>query len=397
MERYKHNPFPIDSKSHYSNYSNYSNYPRSIKPLKNSINQKYNNNTNSTNNTTSTNNTNINNNINKINNNNIINNMNNNNNKETTNNAISSLWDNFITIFKPPSNNVTPNRSRKNESPKPRDNTPEQYCCCKKTHSRDYCDSIYEIIQMTKNSSSFDAKRSKDLYKSLLKINDKILDINGDNITQIKKDLNRTYPSISMFKKEKILIKLKNILRAFSNYDNKIKYIQGMNFIVGFFLYHCEEYVAFWLFVSLIEEYNLREIFMEGFPGLKKHVKIIENILRKDHKNIWNLFEKIGVKVEIFMVEWLFSMFSSLIPLEIQIDFYKGFFSEGWIFFYKMCISAITNLKGVFYEADEIYIALKCGKNEDNVKEEDIKNKWKQIIQKAYTLKLNIGNNNEKA
>ena len=62
-----------------------------------------------------------------------------------------------------------------------------------------------------------------------------------------------------------------------------------------------------------------------------------------------------------------------------------------------MCISAILNLKGVFNEADEIYIALKCGKNEDNVKEEDIKNKWKHIIQKAYTLKLNIGNNNEKA
>jgi hypothetical protein len=37
-----------------------------------------------------------------------------------------------------------------------------------------------------------------------------------------------------------------------------------MNFIVGFFLYHCEAYVAFWLFVALIEEYNLRDIYIEG-------------------------------------------------------------------------------------------------------------------------------------
>ena len=372
MERYKHSSFPIDSKSHYTNYTN---YPESIKPFRTPIIQ---NNTHNINNTINTHN-----------------NFNNNN-KETPGNKISSLWDNIVTIFKPPSNNTTPNRIRKKESPQPRDNTPEQYCSCKKTHSRDYCDSIYEIIQMTKNSS-FDAKRSKELYKSLLKVNDRILDINGDNLTQIKKDLNRTYPSISIFKKEKILTKLKNILRAFSNYDNKIKYIQGMNFIVGFFLYHCEEYVAFWLFVALIEEYNLRNIFMEGFPGLRYHVKTIENILKKDYKHIWFVFDKIGVKVEIFMVEWLFSMFSSLIPLEIQIEFYKGFFSEGWVFFYKMCISAILNLKGVFYEADEIYIALKCGKNEDNIKEDDIKNKWKQIIQNAYTLKLNIdSNNNEK-
>jgi len=37
-----------------------------------------------------------------------------------------------------------------------------------------------------------------------------------------------------------------------------------MNFMVGFFLFHCEQHVAFWLFVALIEEYGLREIFIEG-------------------------------------------------------------------------------------------------------------------------------------
>ena len=342
MERQKHNRFPEDNKSHHY-----------IK---------------------------INSNENHI---NILNNKNknilSNNNKEITitkenneKNTIETLWDNLMTLFKSNTENVNTTERlhiRESNSPQPRDNTPEQYCSCSKTHNRDYCDSIYDIIQMTKNSS-FDNKRSKDLYKSLLKVKDSSLDINGENLTQIKKDLNRTYPSTSMFKKEKILTKLKNILKAFSNYDNRIKYIQGMNFIVGFFLYHCEEYVAFWLFVSLIEEYDLRKIFMEGFPGLKLHVNTIEIILQKYYPYIWDVFNKIGVKVEIFMVEWLFSMFSSLIPLEIQIEFYKGFFSEGWIFFYKMCISAILNIKGVFYDADEIYIALKCGKNEENVKED---------------------------
>ena len=67
-----------------------------------------------------------------------------------------------------------------------------------------------------------------------------------------------------------------------------------------------------------------------------------------------------------------FSLFSSLIPLELQIDFYRGFFSNSWIFFYKMAKSAILNLKGGFNEADEIHIALKYWKNEDNLKEEEI-------------------------
>ena len=296
--------------------------------------------------------------------------------------SFSSLWDDFVGIFK-----QNDNDNNNNDNTKVQINN-DQCCNCKrvKSKSKDYCDSIYEILQMTKNNTI--NKRSKELYENLLKVHDKALDINGDNLRQIKKDLNRTYPSTTIFKKERILSKLKNVLRAFSNYDNRIKYFQGMNFIVGFFLYHCDEYIAFWLFVSLIEEYDLRSLFMEGFPGLKLHVHRVELILQKEYSYIWDIFQKIGVKVEIFMVEWLFSLFSSLIPLDLQIDFYKGFYSKGWIFFYKMAISSILNLKGGFNEADEIYIGLKCGKNEENVKEEEIKNTWKKIIQKAYTLEI---------
>ena len=289
---------------------------------------------------------------------------------------LSSIWETINNYFK-----SDEKEEYKNE---PQDTVRIQLCKCPKTKNRDYCDNIYEILLMIKNNNN---KRSRELYKNLLKINDNSLDINGDNLRQIRKDTTRTYPSTITFKqKDRILYKLENVLRAFSNYDNRIKYCQGMNFIVGFFLYHCEEYIAFWLFVSLIEEYDLRNIFMENFPGLKLHVKRLETILKNEYPSYWKNFENMGVNVEIFLVEWLFSLFSSLIPLELQMDFYKGFFSQGWLFFYKMCISCILNLKGKFYEADEIYIGLKNGKNEENIKEEDIYNSWKKIIQKAYSL-----------
>lgn len=42
-----------------------------------------------------------------------------------------------------------------------------------------------------------------------------------------------------------------------------------MNFIVGFFLYHSDEYITFWLFTSLIEEYDLRQIYLDGRKKFK--------------------------------------------------------------------------------------------------------------------------------
>ena len=127
---------------------------------------------------------------------------------------------------------------------------------------------------------------------------------------------------------------------------------------------------------------------MKDFPGLKLHVKRVEIILQKEYEDIWKKFNKLGVKVEIFMVEWVISLFSSLIPLDLQMEFYKGFFSQGWIFFYKMCLSSILSLNGKFSEVDEIYMALKCGKNDDKIKENDVRDYWKKNIQNAYNLKF---------
>lgn len=56
---------------------------------------------------------------------------------------------------------------------------------------------------------------------------------------------------------------LRNVLIAYSRYDKSIGYVQGMNLIVGAILFHCrgDEVSTFWIFVSLIENYEMRQIY----------------------------------------------------------------------------------------------------------------------------------------
>ena len=206
-----------------------------------------------------------------------INSNDNNSKKEDDPSITSLLWEGIVNIFNPVGNK-TQKTTQTNKSTNSK--IKYQYCNCPITHSKEYCDNIYYLIKMIKND--IDPKKGKIMYENLLKINENSLDNNGENIRQIKKDLGRTFPSSTPFKDDRIFLKLKNVLRAFSNYDNSIKYFQGMNFIVGFFLYHCDEYIAFWLFVALLEEYDLRPIFMTNFPGFNLHVKRIEIILQKE-------------------------------------------------------------------------------------------------------------------
>ena len=55
-----------------------------------------------------------------------------------------------------------------------------------------------------------------------------------------------------------------------------------MNFIAGSLLYHCNEEIAFWLFVALIEDYEIRDIFQTGLPGLFKHCQMLEKLLKEE-------------------------------------------------------------------------------------------------------------------
>jgi hypothetical protein len=52
-----------------------------------------------------------------------------------------------------------------------------------------------------------------------------------------------------------------------------------MNFVVAALLLHCSEVIAFWLFVSLIEDYEMRDIYLPKLPGLFKHSQMIDILI----------------------------------------------------------------------------------------------------------------------
>jgi len=116
----------------------------------------------------------------------------------------------------------------------------------------------------------------------------------------------------------------------------------------------------------------------------------MDKILSREYPDIYKTLNRKNVNLQICMVEWIFSLFSSLIPLEIQLNFYEGFFAEGWSFFYKMSIAIMLSIdlsSPSYQDPEDIYIALKLGKNFDSNKEKLIE-KWENIIKKAYKIEI---------
>ena len=131
------------------------------------------------------------------------------------------------------------------------------------------------------------------------------------------RDLNRTFPNDKYFHEGALGFEsLREALECFAKYIPTIGYVQGMNFIVAALIYHSNAEVAFLLFITLIEEYGLYEVYMERLPGLDKHCRALERHISRRLPALYEHFQLYNITVEMFATEWVIGLFCSVIPLE---------------------------------------------------------------------------------
>ena len=221
-----------------------------------------------------------------------------------------------------------------------------------------------------------------------------------DSIRQVELDLHRTYPDESYFSDPSPGYQaLRRVLMAFSKYDSNLGYVQGMNFIAGALLWHASEVDSFWLFVALMEDHELRDSYLPSLPGLSKHCQIIQLLTLEFLPRLHRQFAEHRINCEMYAAEWCFTLFGSVIPVREMINVLDGFFTEGWIFFYRMVIVLLQCLERRLLEARdpiELLAPLKiCHKSQKewkqfvvNINGGDKKFDWKSLIEKVSEIEL---------
>jgi hypothetical protein len=222
----------------------------------------------------------------------------------------------------------------------------------------------------------------------------------NDSMRQIELDLHRTYPDEPYFSDTSGgYFALRRVLMAFSKYDSNLGYVQGMNFIAGALLWHASEVDAFWLFVALMEDYELRDSYLPSLPGLSKHCQIIQLLTLEFLPRLHRQFAEHRINCEMYAAEWCFTLFGSVIPVREMINVLDGFFNEGWIFFYRMVIVLLQCLETRLLEARdpiELLSPLKiCHKSQKEwkqfvsvINEGNKKFDWKSLIAKVSDIEL---------
>jgi hypothetical protein len=119
------------------------------------------------------------------------------------------------------------------------------------------------------------------------------------------------------------------ICKAYALYDEAVGYAQGMNFIAMPLLFNMPEEEAFSLFVTLMNKYGLRDLFVADMPGLHLHLYQFERLLEDFEPALYCHLRRRDVKPQLYATQWFLTLFAYRFPLQLVLRIYDLILSDG--------------------------------------------------------------------
>ena len=86
---------------------------------------------------------------------------------------------------------------------------------------------------------------------------------------------------------------------------------------------------AFSLFVTLMNKYGLRDLFIQDMPGLHLHLYQFERLLEDMEPALYCHLRRKDVKPQLYATQWFLTLFAYRFPLQLVLRIYDLILSEG--------------------------------------------------------------------
>lgn len=147
----------------------------------------------------------------------------------------------------------------------------------------------------------------------------------------IRRDIARTYPEHEFFKEKDSLGQevLFNVMKAYSLVDREVGYCQGSAFIVGLLLMQMPEEEAFCVFVKLMQDYRLRELFKPTMAELGLCMYQFEWMIQEQLPELQVHFQSQSFHTSMYASSWFLTIFLTSFPLPVATRIFDIFMCEG--------------------------------------------------------------------
>ncbi|XP_076817156.1 EVI5-like protein isoform X1 [Clavelina lepadiformis] len=170
----------------------------------------------------------------------------------------------------------------------------------------------------------------------------------------IKRDIARTYPEQEFFKEkdgngQEVLF---NVIKAYSLMDREVGYCQGSAFIAGLLLLQMPEEEAFCVFVSLMRDYRLRELFKPSMAELGLCMYQLENLLQEHSSELMAHFQAQAFHTSMFASSWFLTLFATFFDVNLAYRILDVFISEGMEIIFRVGLAILLSSENELLQLD---------------------------------------------
>ncbi|XP_002660769.3 ecotropic viral integration site 5 protein homolog isoform X2 [Danio rerio] len=203
--------------------------------------------------------------------------------------------------------------------------------------------------------------------------------------TLIHRDLTRTFPHHQLFHNHQSISKetLFNVLKAYSVLDQEIGYCKGSVFIVGLLLTQMAEEEAFCVFVRLMKDFRMRELYKSSRDELGCCIYQFDSMIKEQLPELHSHFQTQGFQTSVFSSSWFYSIFLSSLPISAAMRIFDIFMCEGLEIVFRVGLAVLDMKQTELIKLDNEGM-MKCLQNLES---------WESnpdlMIEAAYQIKYN--------
>lgn len=216
-------------------------------------------------------------------------------------------------------------------------------------------------LNLTEESYYFYEKKAKLKLELLSRYNDDGLDsadrIESSSVELIKLDVSRTFPHLCFFQKDGPYHQpLHDVLGAYACYNTKIGYVQGMSFLTAILLLNMEAPDAFICLANLLNNKYLLACFCMDQKKMNRYFRVHQILFEYNIPKLYSHFEEQKVKPDLYLIDWIFTLFSKSLPLDVMSRVWDVFFRDKEEFLFRTALGILNLYKDALLELDFIHI-----------------------------------------
>uniref|UniRef100_A0A8C3LRD6 Rab GTPase-activating protein 1-like n=1 Tax=Chrysolophus pictus TaxID=9089 RepID=A0A8C3LRD6_CHRPC len=170
----------------------------------------------------------------------------------------------------------------------------------------------------------------------------------------ITRDIHRTFPAHDYFKDtegdgQESLYK---ICKAYSVYDEDIGYCQGQSFLAAVLLLHMPEEQAFCVFVKIMYDYGLRDLYRNNFEDLHCKFFQLEKLMQEQLPDLYSHFLDLNLEAHMYASQWFLTLFTAKFPLCMVFHIIDLLLCEGMNIIFHVALALLKTSKEDLLQAD---------------------------------------------